>query len=94
MNEKTKAFLKDFAIMIAIPALLILLVCTYNDSTDYSSADVDYFIEQAHEEGYNEGYERGYEDGADHERSFAFDDGYNNGYEDGYNDGCNDRISE
>lgn len=63
MTEKTKTFIKDLTLMIGIPLLLVILFCTYDDGTDYSSADVDFFEEQAREEGYNAGYEEGYDKG-------------------------------
>ena len=63
MSEKTKTFLKDFAMMIGIPLILIILVCTYDDGTDYSSGDLWRAEEQAREEGYNEGYREGYDKG-------------------------------
>ena len=77
MSDRIKHILKEFAPLI-IAALLILIVCTYDDGTPYSSADVDRFEEQARQEGYNEGYREGYEEG--------YDNGHDDGYLAGYND--------
>ncbi len=78
MRKLDKTVIKDLALMILIPALLILIVCTYDDGTHYSSADVARFEEQARQEGYNEGYREGYEEG--------YDNGHDDGYRAGYND--------
>lgn len=75
MSEKTKTFLKDFAMMIGIPLILIILVCTYDDGTDYSSGDLWRAEEQAREEGYNEGYREGYDKG--------YEEGHYHGYAEG-----------
>jgi hypothetical protein len=79
MKESTKDTLKQFALIIGIPLLLIILFCTYDDGTEYSSADVDFFKEQAREEGYREGYEEGYD--------YGYERGYDNGYSEGYHEG-------
>ena len=78
MSDKTKTLIKDLALMIGMPLVLIIFVCTYDDGTDYSSADVDYFEEQAHEEGYNEGYREGYDKG--------YEEGHYHGYAEGIGD--------
>lgn len=79
MSDKTKTFIKDLALMIGIPLLLIIFVCTYDDGTDFSAGDVWQAEEKAREEGYNAGYEEGY------------DKGYDKGHEDGYYAGYNDK---
>ena len=76
MKEETKSALKELAKYIGIPLILVILFCTYDDGTHYSSADVSRFEEQARQEGYDRGYEEGYYDG------------YEKGHIDGYNDGC------
>lgn len=75
MSDRIKHILKEFAPLI-IAALIVLIVCTYDDGTHYSSADVARFEEQARQEGYDQGYNEGYYDG--YEKGHI--DGYNEGY--------------
>lgn len=59
MSEKTKTFIKDLALMILIPALLVFIFIAFDDDDEYTYADVC----RIQEEAYQEGYEAGYEDG-------------------------------
>ena len=78
MSDKTKTLIKDLALIIGIPLFLIILVCTYNDGTEYSAADIHNAKEEGRAEGYDEGYEEGYEKG--------YENGHCDGYIDGYED--------